>query len=185
MKPKIKTALLGIVAVVSIVLVCVFIGQGVKNRAIVFEESIKNASSLIQVQEKRRFDLIPNLVETVKGYDKHEYETLSKIISERGVNNKTTGDIRTIINAVAEAYPDLKAQKNYQDLMNELALTENKIAAIRGSYNSEVTRYKRYIRKFPSKQILDLLGYEELAAERLEFENTSSDAPKVDFNAGI
>ena len=83
-----------------------------------------------------------------------------------------------MIAAVAEAYPDLKSQKNYQELMNELAITENKIADIRKFYNKEVTDYKRFVRQFPNKQILGLSGYEVKDYERLEFENTSADAPK-------
>ena len=87
-----------------------------------------------------------------------------------------------MIAAVAEAYPDLKSQKNYQELMNELSITENGIVKLRDYYNKEVTKYKRYIRVFPSKQILSLVGYEEQNYERLEFENSSVDAPKNLFD---
>jgi LemA protein len=87
-----------------------------------------------------------------------------------------------MIEAVAEAYPDLKAQKNYQELMNELSISENKIADIRKFYNKEVTSYKRFVRQFPNKQILSMMGYEIKDYERLEFKNTSVDAPKNLFN---
>lgn len=177
-----KKTLLIIGAVVAFILTIIFIVMGVKNRAISYEESIENTSGDIRVEEKRRFDLIPNLIETVKQYDKHEYETLVGVVEARkGGNVENIDDIKTLIAAVAEAYPDLKAQKNYQELMNELAITENKIATMRKYYNKNVTEYKRFIRQFPNKQILSLGGYETRDYERLEFENTSIDAPKVNF----
>ena len=177
-----KKTLLIIGAVVASILTVIFIVMGVKNRAISYEESIENTSGDIRVEEKRRFDLIPNLVETVKQYDKHEYETLVGVVeSRKGGNVENIDDIKTLISAVAEAYPDLKAQKNYQELMNELAITENKIATMRKYYNKNVTEYKRFIRQFPNKQILSLGGYETKDYERLEFENTSIDAPTVKF----
>ncbi len=177
-----KKTLLIIGAVVASILTVIFIVMGVKNRAISYEESIENTSGDIRVEEKRRFDLIPNLVETVKQYDKHEYETLVGVVeSRKGGNVENIDDIKTLIAAVAEAYPDLKAQKNYQELMNELAITENKIATMRKYYNKNVTEYKRFIRQFPNKQILSLGGYETKDYERLEFENTSIDAPTVKF----
>ena len=176
-----KKTLLIIGAVLATVLVTIFIVMGVENSAISYEENIENASGNIRVEEKRRFDLIPNLVETVKEYDKHEYETLIGVINARKGNGNTNGtieEIKVMIAAVAEAYPDLKAQKNYQELMNELAITENKIADIRKFYNREVTDYKRFVRQFPNKQILSLRGYEVKDYERLEFQNSSVDAPK-------
>ena len=177
-----KKTLLIVGAVVAFILTMIFIVMGVKNRAISYEESIENTAGDIRVEEKRRFDLIPNLVETVKQYDKHEYETLVGVVeARRGGNVGNIDDIKTLIAAVAEAYPDLKAQKNYQELMNELAITENKIATMRKYYNKNVTEYKRFIRQFPNKQILGLSGYEARDYERLEFENTSIDAPKVNF----
>ena len=177
-----KKTLIIIGAVVASIIIIIFIGQGVKNKAIRIEEGIENASGNIRVEEKRRYDLIPNLIETVKEYDQHEYNTLVNLVKERGYDLETSEHIKLMINAVAEAYPDLKSQKNYQDLMNELAITENKIAEIRKFYNKEVTSYKRFVRQFPNKQILFLTGYDAKDYERLEFENTSVDAPKVNFN---
>lgn len=175
-----KKALLIIGAIAAVVLVSLFVVMGVENSAISYEENIEQASGNIRVEEKRRFDLIPNLVETVKEYDKHEYETLVAVVEARKGNADagTIEEVKAMIAAVAEAYPDLKAQKNYQELMNELAITENKIADIRKFYNKEVTDYKRFVRQFPNKQILSLRGYEVKDYERLEFENTSVDAPK-------
>lgn len=176
-----KKALIISAAVVSAILTIVFIVQGVKNKAIRIEEQIENSSSAIRVEEKRRFDLIPNLIECVKSYNEHEYKTLMDAVKERGSGSKTADDIKLMINAVAEAYPELKAQKNYQDLMNELAITENKISEMRKSYNKDVTNYKRFTKQFPNKQLLALTSHETKDYKRLEFENTSVDAPKVKF----
>ena len=90
--------------------------------------------------------------------------------------------IKDRISVVVERYPELQSQKNYQDLMNELAITENKIVEVRKAYNTEVTRYNRFTRQFPNKELLSLTGYEVKDYARLEFENSSVDAPKVSFN---
>jgi LemA protein len=158
--------------------------MGVENRAISHEEAIENSAGNIRAEEKRRFDLIPNLVDCVKQYDEHEYNTLKDVVAARSAQGQTANvdEVKAMIAAVAEAYPDLKSQKNYQELMNELAITENKISEMRRFYNRNVTDYKRYIRQFPSKQILNLRGYEFKDYERLEFENTSVDAPKNLFD---
>ena len=177
-----KKILVAILALVGIVLLFVFSVQGVKNRAISYEESIEQADSYVKAEEKRRFDLIPNLVECVKAYDEHEYKTLTELAKARSTGTDAdVKEIKTQIAAVVERYPDLKSQKNYQDLMNELALTENKIVEVRKAYNQQVTRYKRFVRQFPSKQLLSLTDYEVLDYERLEFENNSVDAPKLNF----
>lgn len=176
-----KKALIISAAVISAIITFIFVVQGVKNKAIRIEEQIENSSSTIRVEEKRRFDLIPNLVECVKSYNEHEYNTLMNVIKERGNNTKSADDIKLMINAVAEAYPELKAQKNYQDLMNELAITENKISEMRKCYNKDVTAYKRFTKQFPNKQLLWFTSYEVKDYKRLEFENTSVDAPKVEL----
>ena len=174
-----KKVLLFFGAVAAAVLTVIFIVMGVENQAISYEESNENTAGNIRVEEKRRFDLIPNLVDCVKQYDKHEYETLVGVVEARKNGDiSDIKEIKAILNAVAEAYPDLKSQKNYQELMNELAITENKIADMRKFYNKNVTDYKRLVRQFPNKQFLSLRGYEVKDYERLEFENTSVDAPK-------
>lgn len=172
-----KKILLIVAAVAAVILTIVFVVMGVENKAISYEESIENTAGNIRVEEKRRFDLIPNLVDCVKEYDEHEYNTLKAIVDGRGNSSESVNEVKNLIAAVAEAYPDLKAQKNYQELMNELSITENRIADMRKFYNKNVTSYKRYIRVFPNKQLLSLRGYENKDYERLEFENTSVDAP--------
>lgn len=156
-----------------------FIVQGAKNTAISYEEQVAAAQSDIQVQEKRRSDLIPNLVETVKAYDKHEYDTLMAVIAARGSSSDAAvSEITTQIAAVAEAYPELQSADNYRELMNELAVTENLIANYRSDYNRTVKSYRQYVRRFPNSTFLNLTGYEVQSYALLSF-NASEDAPSV------
>lgn len=173
-----KKTLLIVGFIAAVLLIGVFMVMGTENKAISYEVAIENTAGNIRVEEKRRFDLIPNLVDCVKQYDLHEYNTLKDVIAARsGGSASDVDEIKTMINAVAEAYPDLKSQKNYQELMNELSITENKIAEMRKFYNKNVTDYKRFVRQFPSKQFLSLRGYEVKDYEFLEFEHSSVDAP--------
>ena len=154
----------------------VFGVQSSQNKAIVLEEQVSTASSDIKVQEKRRVDLVYNLADCVKQYDKHEADTLTAIVDGRG----STGDIEnvtTAITAVTEAYPELKSNENYKTLMNELSMTENMIAEYRSNYNKQIKEYKRYVRKFPTRQFLGLLGYEVQEYEYLDY-NAPVDAPQ-------
>lgn len=123
------------------------------------EEQVNTADSDIKVQEKRRVDLVYNLADCVKQYDKHEAETLTAIVEGRG---KTTNleNVTTAITAVTEAYPELKSNENYKELMNELSITENLIAEYRENYNKQIKEYNRYVRKFPTRFFLNILGYE-------------------------
>ena len=128
-----KKVLILIGAVIAVGILFFLFAMQVENRAISYEEAIENTGGDIRVEEKRRFDLIPNLVECVKQYDLHEYNTLKDVITARTSNNSSSpvanvDEIKAAINVVAEKYPDLKSQKNYQDLMNELSITENKIS---------------------------------------------------------
>ena len=174
---KWKLTLIIVCIVIAVVLAFIFGFQGVQNKAISFEEQISTAHSEIKVQEKRRADLLPNLVDCVKAYDEHEYQTLMDVINARGtISDASVNEIQTMINAVAEAYPDLKSSDNYKELMNELATTENLIANYRSNYNSWVKKYNQHIRKFPNKQILGCLGYEGANYTYLDY-NVSSNAP--------
>ena len=165
--------------VVAVILLGIFGIQGAQNQAFVLEESVNTASSDIKVQEKRRVDLVYNLADCVKQYDKHEAETLSAIVEGRG----SDGDIEnvtTAISAVAEAYPELKSNENYKELMNELSITENLIAEYRSNYNKEIKEYNRYIRKFPTRIFLSWLGYESQNYTYLDY-NAPADAPQKLF----
>lgn len=178
----IKLMLIIVGIVLAVVLFTVFALNGVPNKAISFEEQITTAQSEIKIQEKRRADLIPNLVDCVKEYDRHEYETLMAVVEARGTSSDSSvQEIQTMINAVAEQYPALKSNENYKELMNELSTTENKIAQVRSNYNEWVTKYNSYTKKFPNKQILSMLGYEVTEYQKLTF-NVSSDAPTDLFN---
>ncbi len=156
----------GIVAATVILIAALFVVTN--NRVISLEEQIKSADSDIQVQEKRRTDLIYNLVDCVKEYDKHEAETLLAIVKAR-TNDASIKEITTQLSVTAEAYPELKSSENYRELMNELSITENKIANYRSAYNNQIRAYNKYVRKFPAKQILDLMGYEVIEYKYLEY----------------
>ena len=172
-----KLTLIVAAAVIAAIVLGVFSLQGTQNKAISLEEQINTAQSDIKVQEKRRSDLIPNLVDFVQAYDEHEYQVLMDVINARGSSSdESVQEIQTMIQAVAEAYPDLKSSENYRELMNELATTENLIANYRSNFNTWVKNYNQYVRKFPNKQVLGLLGYEIINYEYLSYD-TSSDAP--------
>lgn len=177
-----KPILIAIIVSISVFVFGIFSFQSVQNRAISLEEQINTAQSEIKVQEKRRADLIPNLVDCVKAYDEHEYQTLMDVIGQRGSSSdESVQEIQMIIQAVAEAYPDLKSSENYKELMNELATTENLIANYRSNFNTWVKNYNQYVRKFPNKQILGMLGYQLMDYTYLDY-NVSSDAPTNLFN---
>lgn len=174
---KFKMSLIAITGVILIGLLGVFIVNGVQNKAIGLEEQIKVADSDIKVQEKRRVDLVYNLVDTVKQYDRHEAETLKDIVEARNKGKDEIENVTTMINAAAEAYPELKSNENYKQLMNELSITENMIAQYRSNYNKQIKEYNRYIKKFPNKQFLSILGYEEVNFDYLDYE-APVDAPQ-------
>ena len=172
-----KLPVIIIAAVLAVVLVFVFAFQGVQNHAISLEEQITTAQSEIKMQEKRRADLIPNLVDCVQAYDEHEYNTLMAVIEARGTSSdEVVSEVMTSVNIVAEQYPELKSNENYKQLMTELATTENLIAQTRTNYNSWVSQYNTYVRKFPNASILSMLGYERQNFEKLNYD-VSSDAP--------
>ena len=156
----------GIVAAIVVFIIVLFITTN--NRAISLEEQILSADSDIQVQEKRRTDLIYNLVDCVKEYDKHEAETLLAVVNAR-TSETDIKEITTQLSVTAEAYPELKSSENYRELMNELSITENKIAEHRSAYNNQIRAYNKYVRKFPTNQILSLMGYQIIEYQYLEY----------------
>lgn len=157
-------------SITAVVVMVIAIFATTNNRALSLEEQILSADSDIQVQEKRRTDLIYNLVDCVKEYDKHEAETFLAVVEARKVDGSMDIDeVTTQLSVVAEAYPELKSSENYREFMNELAITENKIAEYRNSYNNQIRAYNKYVRKFPHKQILGMMGYEVIEYKYLEY----------------
>jgi LemA protein len=153
---------------------------------------VKNAFSQIDVQLKRRYDLIPNLVETVKGYASHEKETLERVIAARNrglaangvaeqaaAENMLTGALRQLF-ALSEAYPDLKANQNFSSLQEELTSTENKIGFARQHYNNVVENYNTRIQSVPAVFVAGMFGFQQ--EEFFEIEDPVSREPvKVQF----
>ena len=157
-----------IIIVVAVIILWVI---GVFNSLIMLRNRIKNAWSQIDVQLKRRFDLIPNLVEAVKGYAKHEKETFKMVTEARNImkgaqslgdkakaDNMLTGALKSLF-AVAEAYPELKANQNFMQLQEELSGTESKIAYARQHYNDMVLKFNTKIQQFPASIISNLFKF--------------------------
>ena len=173
---NVKLGLIISVGAILLIILCIFGVQSSQNKAFMLEEQVNTAQSDIKVQEKRRVDLVYNLVDCVKQYDKHEAETLQSIVDGRG----STGNIEnvtTAITAVSEAYPELKSNENYKQLMTELSMTENLIAEYRSNYNKQIKEYNRYVRQFPNRLFLSILGYEVQNYSYLDYD-ASSDAPQ-------
>ena len=187
----------GVVVLVLIGLVGLIVVLGlwfifVYNGLVRLRNAVKNAWAQIDVQLKRRYDLIPNLVETVKGYAGHEKETLERVIQarQRGIDastvkdqqeaeNMITGALRQIF-ALSEAYPNLKANENFLALQEELASTENKIGFARQYYNDGVQEFNTRQEMFPANLVASMLGFQP--AEFFEMEDaTQREAPKVKF----
>jgi len=184
---------LAIWAWVIIIVVVVFVLYiiAIFNSLIWLRNRIQNAWSQIDVQLKRRFDLIPNLVETVKGYAKHEKETFKMVTEARALMTKATslkekakadnmisGALKSLF-AVAEAYPQLKANENFMMLQEELSGTESKIAYSRQFYNDTVLKYNTKIQTFPSNIIANMFSF--AAKEFFKTEGEERKAVKVKF----
>jgi LemA protein len=173
-----KKVLIGLGIIIGIILMFVGIFVGANNDAINLEEQIKESKSSINIQEKRREDLIYNLVDTVESYNKYEQETMTKIVEARTkANSGNIEEAETLITAVAEQYPELKSNENYKTLMTELAVTENMIAEHRNNYNIQVKQYNKHIKTFPNSMILNMMGYEKLDNTYLQFD-ASENAPR-------
>ena len=178
-----------IVLVVVVVLVVAVIA--LYNNLVKLRNMVDNAWAQIDVQLQRRLDLIPNLVETVKGYASHERGTLDEVTEARAAvanagtpagkmeaDNMLTGALKSLF-AVAEAYPDLKANANFQQLQAELSSTEDKISYMRQSYNDTVMKYNTAIQTFPAVLFAGMMGF----AKRESFDAAAGSevAPKVPF----
>ncbi len=176
MKNKATWIVVGIVFAIILLIGGLFISSN--NKAIFLEEQINAAQADINVAEKRRYDLVFNLVDAVQSYQDYEGETMESIVSAR--NSMEHGDVEGAqmeITAVAEAYPELKANENYKQLMNELALTENQIAQYRNNYNEQVRSYNKMVRSFPNNIILNILGYEAIDTTYTDYD-APVDAPQ-------
>ena len=184
------TALLVILAVIIIIILYLV---GMFNALVRLRNQVKNAWSQIDVQLKRRHDLIPNLVETAKGYMKHERGTFEAITEARsmamgagsvGEKAKAEGTLTDAISkffVVVENYPDLKANQNFLALQEELTSTENKIAFSRQAYNDQVLYYNNKIQMFPSNIIAGMFGFQQSEFFQVE-DKAEREAPKVDFS---
>lgn len=178
--------------ILGIVIILVIIVISMYNSLVSSRIKVANAWSQIDVQLQRRFDLIPNFVETVKGYTSHESETFEKIaqlrtswanagtVSEKAeLDNQLSGALKTIM-AVSENYPELKANQNFSELSEELRNTENKISFSRQFYNDTVTMYNEKLQIFPSNIIANMFNFKS----RDLFKTDSDEARKnvkVDF----
>ncbi len=190
---------------VGVAFVLLLLAVGIYNRLVTLVNRVDNSFSQIEVQLKRRHDLIPNLVETVKGYMTHERETLEAVINAR---NQAVGGLKSAAQnpadpqamaammgaeaglsgalgrlfALAEAYPDLKANQNMAQLTEEITATENKISFARQAYNDSVTQYNTYRQSFPPVIFAGLFGHPD-DRELLEFDSAAiAEAPKVSFD---
>lgn len=160
-----------LIIIIAIIVLLVVLVVAIYNGLVSSRLKVKNAWSQIDVQLQRRFDLIPNLVECVKGYMEHEKNVLSKVtelrsswsnatsISEKAdIDNQLSNTLKTIM-AISENYPDLKASQNFSELQEELRATENKISFSRQFYNDSVTTYNTKLEVFPSNIIASMFGF--------------------------
>jgi len=193
-----------LLVLVLLVVVAVTVVTGIYNKLVTYLNRYKNAFAQIEVQLKRRHDLIPNMVEIAKGYMKHERETLEAVIQARNqassglqqaaqdpgsataiaglsaAEGALSGTIGRMF-ALAEAYPDLKANQNMMQLSEELRSTENKVAFARQAFNDSVTQYNTYKQTFPTAVFAGMFGHGN-DASMLEFDSEQiAEAPKVSF----
>lgn len=185
------------IIIVLVIILALIIGGiawvvGVQNNLVRLKQQCKEDWSNIDVQMQRRFDLIPNLVETVKGYAKHESSTLAAVINARnaGMNALKSGNVKeaanadkaltVAVNALTEAYPQLQANQNYLALQEELTTTENQLAFARQTYNKSTSSYNTAIQMFPSSIIANTLNFHECDMFEIDNEEART-APKVSF----
>lgn len=184
--------IIGLVAIVIIAIIFVASGVGTYNRLVSLNEKVKTSLSQIDNQLQRRNDLIPNLVETVKGYAAHEEEVFTKIAESRSklagassiedranASSELSGALSRLL-VIAENYPELKANENFRQLTDNLEGTENRLAIARMDYNNIAREYNTEIKKFPTVIMARLFGFDEY--EYFEADESAREAPKVDFS---
>ena len=182
--------LIAVLAVIGIIIGTI---AGSYNGLVNQQEEVENKHSVISVQLQRRADLIPNFVNTVKGYSDYEQKTYTAVTEARSAVSgaKTAGEqakaaeqldsaISVWVNAVTEAYPDLKANENYKALQVELEGTENRIAVARKDYNDAAKAYNSSVRRFPKNIIAGMFGFEKV--EYFEAQAGSESVPQVSFD---
>jgi len=188
-----KKGLIIIISIIVAIAIVVMALVGSYNGFVDKEEAVKTAQSTISVQLQRRADLIPNFVETVKGYSDYEQSTFtavtearSKVASASGAQEQAAASaqldsaIDIWVNAVTEAYPELKADQLYIDLQTELAGTENRIAVARRDYNDAASVYNKAVRRFPSSLVAGIFGFEQV--EYFEANESANQVPQISFD---
>ena len=191
MSKTLKTFLIIVGIIVLIVLICYSYLRGTYNTLVTMDEGVKAAWAQVENQLQRRYDLIPNLVETVKGYAAHEKEVFIRVTEARSkvgsagsipdkiaANNQLSSALSRLM-VVVERYPELKANTNFIRLQDELAGTENRIAVERRRFNEAVKAYNIKIRRFPTNIIAGMFGFEK--ATFFEVPKERQEAPKVKF----
>ena len=171
-KWKIVYTIIGIVAAIGIYLAII------NNHAISLEEEMFESASQIESQEKRREDLLYSMVDLIEDYNEYESSILEQITNAReSIQNGDTDVARESIDIIFKTYPELKAYEAYDNLSNDLAISENLISQHRITYNNQIKKYNKFVKQFPNNYILDILGYDVIQTEYLEF-GASSDAPQ-------
>ena len=165
------------IVLIALVVLLVIVVIAIYNRLVALRQNVNQGVADIDAQLRQRHDLIPNLVETVKGYAGHEQETLEQVIAARNtaaqgsINSQDESQLRLALDrllALGEAYPDLKASANFQELQRELAVVEDKLAAARRALNAAVARYNTGIQSFPAVLFAGMLGFGEADFHRLD-----------------
>ncbi|KYD07039.1 LemA family protein [Heyndrickxia sporothermodurans] len=180
-----------LISIIVVIAICVIAAVSSYNGFVSAEENVNQKYSNIDTQLQRRVDLIPNLVNTVKGYASHEKEVIKDVSDARAklagaktpedqaaANDNLSGALSRLL-VVVEKYPDLKANQNFQQLMDELAGTENRIAVARKDYNDEVAQYNKKVKRFPGSMMAGMFGFDQ--KQYFKAQNGAEEAPKVDF----
>lgn len=190
-RDKLKKILGPLVGIVAIAVIAGLLLIPSYNKFVSLQEDVNQSYAQVENQLQRRLDLIPNLVNTVKGFTAHEKEVIgeiadarSKLAGARGpeeqaaANDELSGALGRLL-VVVENYPELKANENYRQLMDELAGTENRISVARQDYNDIVSQYNRQVKRFPGRLVATIFNFDE--QEYFRADEAAKEPPKVDF----